>query len=65
MTLPIQFVNDVRLGEEFKFCPYCSRVLFFEEGEEGSMDDKVATEAEIEEGSMADFIDLDEFEDLL
>jgi predicted nucleic acid-binding Zn-ribbon protein len=65
MTLPIQFVNDVRLGEEFRFCPYCSRVLFYEESEEGATDDKVAKEAEIEEGSMADFIDLDEFEDLL
>ena len=65
MTLPIQFVNDVRLGEEFKFCPYCSRVLFYEESEEDATDDKVAKEAEIEEGSMVDFIDLDEFEDLL
>ncbi len=38
MTLPAQFVNDVREvtfkeeldEEEIKFCPYCSRVLYYE-----------------------------------
>jgi predicted nucleic acid-binding Zn-ribbon protein len=31
MILPVQFSNDVHLGNEFIFCPYCSRILFFEE----------------------------------
>lgn len=40
MTLPAQFVNDVRRSttsegdghdEDIRFCPYCSRVLFYEE----------------------------------
>ncbi|MFA7642261.1 MAG: C4-type zinc ribbon domain-containing protein, partial [Sphaerochaetaceae bacterium] len=31
ITLPVQFVNEVRKGEDFMFCPYCSRVLFWEE----------------------------------
>jgi predicted nucleic acid-binding Zn-ribbon protein len=31
MILPAQFSNDVRQGEEFVFCPYCSRILFYEE----------------------------------
>ena len=31
MILPAQFSNNVRLGEEFIFCPYCSRILFYEE----------------------------------
>ncbi|MDC7225859.1 MAG: C4-type zinc ribbon domain-containing protein [Spirochaetales bacterium] len=31
MILPAQFVNEVRKGEEIHFCPYCSRILFFEE----------------------------------
>ena len=31
MVLPAQFVNEVRKGEEIHFCPYCSRILFFEE----------------------------------
>jgi len=31
MILPAQFSNAVRHGEEFVFCPYCSRILFYEE----------------------------------
>jgi predicted nucleic acid-binding Zn-ribbon protein len=34
MILPAQFANSVRLGEEIVFCPYCSRILFYEESEE-------------------------------
>ena len=33
MMLPAQFVNEVRKGEDIHFCPYCSRILFFEEME--------------------------------
>ena len=35
MILPAQFSNNVRLGHEFVFCPYCSRILFYEESSEG------------------------------
>jgi predicted nucleic acid-binding Zn-ribbon protein len=31
MILPIEFANKVRIGEEFIFCPYCSRILYYEE----------------------------------
>ncbi|MDC7126027.1 MAG: C4-type zinc ribbon domain-containing protein [Spirochaetales bacterium] len=31
MVLPAQFVNEVRKGEDILFCPYCSRILFFEQ----------------------------------
>jgi predicted nucleic acid-binding Zn-ribbon protein len=34
MILPAQFANSVRLGEEIVFCPYCSRILFYEESDE-------------------------------
>ncbi len=34
IVLPAQFVNDVRAGGEIQFCPYCSRILFWEEGDE-------------------------------
>jgi predicted nucleic acid-binding Zn-ribbon protein len=35
MILPMQFVNQVRTGEGILFCPYCSRILYFEDdGEE-------------------------------
>ncbi len=33
MILPAQFVNDVRTEKDVLFCPYCSRILFYEEGE--------------------------------
>jgi predicted nucleic acid-binding Zn-ribbon protein len=35
MILPPQFVNTVRLGEHVEFCPYCSRILFYHEDDEG------------------------------
>ncbi len=35
MILPAQFANEVREGEKILFCPYCSRILFYQESEEG------------------------------
>jgi len=35
MILPAQFSNSVRIGDDFVFCPYCSRILFYEEAPEG------------------------------
>lgn len=34
MILPAQFANEVREGENILFCPYCSRILFYEESDE-------------------------------
>jgi len=56
MILPAQFVNEVRQSNKIVFCPYCSRVLFHQEGEEGQ--DEIM--ADIESGSLAD---LDDFAD--
>jgi hypothetical protein len=36
MELPQQFANTVRRNEDINFCPYCSRILFYEESEEDS-----------------------------
>jgi len=38
MILPAQFSNNVRQGQEIVFCPYCSRILFYEESEQGEED---------------------------
>jgi len=38
MILPAQFANVVRQGEEIVFCPYCSRILFYEESEQSEED---------------------------
>ncbi|HVO38858.1 MAG TPA: C4-type zinc ribbon domain-containing protein [Spirochaetia bacterium] len=61
MILPPQFVNTVRLGERVEFCPYCSRILFYQEDEEGEsletavldevMEDEEEEEEEQEEES--------------
>lgn len=32
MILPANFANEVRDGDKIMYCPYCSRVLFYEEG---------------------------------
>ncbi len=65
MTLPVQFVNDVRKGEDFKFCPYCSRVLFWEEADVEDLATSAAQDSEIEEAGLSDFVDHDEFSDIL
>ena len=38
MELPVQFVNTVRKGDEVKFCPYCSRVLYYQEGDDSEIE---------------------------
>ena len=37
MMLPADFANEVRKGKDILFCPYCSRILFYKEAEEGAM----------------------------
>ena len=70
MMLPKQFVNDVRREEEICFCPYCSRVVFYEESEEhkdasenAANFDREATE-DIKLGEAQDIGDESEFGDL-
>ncbi len=56
MILPAQFVNEVRQSDKIVFCPYCSRVLYYQDGDESQADMIV----DIESGSLAD---LDDFGD--
>jgi predicted nucleic acid-binding Zn-ribbon protein len=58
MILPAQFANDVRTGEDIVFCPYCSRILFYEESEQGEEDFFNNEDA----GSLADLDDMEEEE---
>jgi predicted nucleic acid-binding Zn-ribbon protein len=58
MILPVQFANTVRLGEEIVFCPYCSRILFYEESEQGEEEFFDTEDA----GSLSDLDDMDEDE---
>jgi predicted nucleic acid-binding Zn-ribbon protein len=59
MILPAQFANNVRQGEEIVFCPYCSRILFYEESAEGEEEF-----FDIEDtGSLSDLDDIEEEEE--
>ena len=42
MILPAQFANIVREGENINFCPYCSRILYYEEVSEDQQQDYTA-----------------------
>jgi len=59
MILPAQFANVVREGDNINFCPYCSRILFYEEAEEGDTESYFGLD---EAGSLAG-LDDDDFED--
>ena len=54
MILPGQFANEVRDGEKILFCPYCSRILFYQEVSDSEVQDFSNLE---ETGSLADFDD--------
>jgi len=56
MILPAQFANVVRQGEEIVFCPYCSRILFYEESEQG--EEEYFNDED--SGSLSDLEDMDE-----
>ena len=58
MVLPVQFTNLVHQGEEIVFCPYCSRILFYEESEEEEINYFDSDDA----GSLSDLDDIDEDE---
>ncbi len=59
MILPAQFANEVREGGNILFCPYCSRILFYEETDDESAEDFSSLD---ETGSLADYSDA-EFDD--
>jgi predicted nucleic acid-binding Zn-ribbon protein len=58
MILPVQFANQVHEGEEIVFCPYCSRILFYEEADD-QQEEFFDTE---DSGSLSDLDDMDEEE---
>jgi len=63
MILPVQFVNDVHRGDGIMFCPYCSRILFYqpeelevsaEEEEEENVNDEAEEEVDSDSDSESD-----------
>lgn len=58
MILPAQFANEVHNGENIVFCPYCSRILFYQE-----LNENETEYSQIEDiGSLVGFGD-DEYDD--
>ena len=56
MILPAQFTNVIRQGEEIVFCPYCSRILFYEESEQ----DEEEYFSDEDSGSLSDLDDMED-----
>ena len=54
MILTVQFVNEVRRGEGIMFCPYCSRILFYQDESEGELEMEEAAEEAAEEADEAE-----------
>ncbi len=63
VILPVQFVNSVRDGKDVEFCPYCSRILFWEDTE-GADEQFIAGKVD-PEADLGDFIAEGEFDDVL
>jgi predicted nucleic acid-binding Zn-ribbon protein len=61
MILPAQFANMVHIGEEIVFCPYCSRILYYEESDQGEEEFYTREDS----GSLSDLDDIedDEFDE--
>lgn len=59
MILPAQFANTVREGDAIVFCPYCSRILFYEESEQDE-EDYFNDE---DSGSLSDLDDMEDEEE--
>ncbi len=55
IVLPPQFINEVRSGEEIKYCPYCSRILFYDDSEYFHDDDSIAFD-DSDMGGLADLV---------
>lgn len=55
IVLPPQFINEVRDAQEIKYCPYCSRILFYEKTQAPAMsEDDVFDDSDM--GGLADLV---------
>jgi predicted nucleic acid-binding Zn-ribbon protein len=59
MILPVQFANMIHQGEDIVFCPYCSRILYYEEAEDGEEEFFDSEDS----GSLSDLDDMEEEEE--
>lgn len=62
MILPAQFANEVRIGDKIVYCPYCSRILYYQENP-GAENEYFNDEDAGSLSDLDDFIDEDEVGD--
>lgn len=62
MVLPAQFANEVQRGEKILFCPYCSRILFYEESTDSNF---YSLESSVNAADSDDDLFRDEDDDLI
>lgn len=64
MILPAQFANEVHDGEKILFCPYCSRILYYEEVKDGeeSFNFEIGSLADLDDDDESEIIDDEEME---
>ena len=68
MVLPIQFVNDVHRSDSIMFCPYCSRILYFDDKNDDQFNNADISEGEsfgvfADSGDDEEISAIDEFEE--
>lgn len=61
MILSAQFAIDVREGKNIMYCPYCSRILYYQESEQDSTEDMIFDDMDM--GSLADLDDSNGFDE--
>ncbi|MCX7775203.1 MAG: C4-type zinc ribbon domain-containing protein [Rectinemataceae bacterium] len=66
MILPASFVNQVRSTEDISFCPYCSRIIYYEQSEEDTIFEDIVAGALsdlVMEGEESEGVESEEGED--
>jgi len=60
MILSAQFAIEVREGKKIMYCPYCSRILYYQESDDDSAEDMIFDDMDM--GSLADLDDSNDYD---
>ena len=61
MILSAQFAIEVREGKNIMYCPYCSRILYYQESDQDSAEDMIFDDMDM--GSLADLDDSSDYDE--
>jgi len=62
MILSAQFAIEVREGKNIMYCPYCSRILYYQESDQDSAEDMIFDDMDM--GSLADLDDSSDYDEI-